>query len=79
MEKVLRGRDDRIREEMGYWLKVLEEREGKTRDIVRKELEEVLEKREARSQETDKEEVRTMLKEWGKEMEEMRAGQGEGG
>lgn len=47
-------------------------------DLVRKELEEVLEKRENRSREVKREDVRTMLREWSKEMDGTRDQGGQG-
>lgn len=44
-------RRDRMKEEFREWVRVVEERNGRIRDMVRKELEEALEKRECRERE----------------------------
>lgn len=62
MEEALRERDDRVKEEMGEWIRVVEEREGGARDIVRKDLEE-LERWEMRMRGIVIEEVRRTLEE----------------
>lgn len=63
LDMALRKRDDRIREEMGECVKVVEEREGGARDTVKNNLEEILDRRENRMRELVREDVRKMLEE----------------
>lgn len=78
LDKALRRRDDRIREEM-EWLKVAEEREGGVRNRVRVDLEKLLERREVGLRELVREEVRKALMERIGRVEGARDPEGRGG
>lgn len=78
MKGALRKRDDRIGEEVRERLKVVEDKEGRIRDMVGRELEEVLERRENRSREVEREYVRTMLRERSKEWDRTKDLEGQG-